>query len=177
MSRNAMVLLLAATASWASVAQTASAQAANDPIIGVWALNVERSVYSPGPRPPSDLVSLRHYVEMDGGWIRFTNTSVNAQGEPTFGMGVFKVDGQRHPAHNIQTLALMMTKGQESNITRWYRRIDARTVEFITYTDGVASLPSVRAVSADGMTFTETTRGTNAQGVAVNNVIVWDRVR
>jgi len=172
-----MVLLLTAMAISVSFAETASAQAVSDPIIGVWALNVERSVYSPGPRPPSDLVSLRHYTPMDGGWIRFTNTSVNAQGEPTFGMGVFKVDGQRHPAHNIQTLALMMTSGQASSLTRSYRRIDARAVEFITYTDGVASLPSVRAVAADGMTFTETTRGTNAQGVAVSNVVVWDRVR
>jgi hypothetical protein len=177
MSRKAMVLFLAATASSVTLAEAVRAQAANDPIIGVWAINVERSVYSPGPRPPSDLVSLRHYAPMDGGWIRFTNTGVNAQGEPTFGMGVFKVDGQRHPAHNIQTLALLMTSGQASNLMRSYRRIDAHTVEFITYTDGVASLPSVRAVSADGMTFTETTRGTNAQGVAVSNVIVWDRVR
>jgi hypothetical protein len=176
MLRNATLTILSLAVS-SMLTGPAGAQATHDPIIGVWALNVERSVYFPGPRPPSDLVSLRHYAPMDDGWIRFTNTGVNALGEPTFGMGVFKADGQRHPAHNIETLGIMMTTGRASNLTRSYRRIDPRTVEFVTYTDGVASLPSVRAVSADGTTFTETTRGTNAQGVAVNNVIVWDRVR
>lgn len=177
MSRNTTLAVLAVVLSSLALNDGAGAQATPDPFLGVWALNVERSVYSPGPRPPSDLVSLRHYVAIDGGWIRFTNTSVNAQGQPTFGMGVYKVDGQRHPVHDIQTLAVLMTSGRASNLTRSYRRIDDRSVEFVTYTDGVAGLPSVRVVSPDGQSFVETTRGTNQQGVAVNNVIVWDRVR
>jgi hypothetical protein len=122
------------------------------------------------------LVSLRQYAVLPGGWIRFTNTSVNPQGAPTFQIAVLKVDGQRHPVHNIQTLGPLMTTGRASNITRSYRRVDDRTTEFVTFTDGVASLPGVRAVSADGRSFTETTRGTDAQGVSISNVIVWDRV-
>jgi hypothetical protein len=148
-----------------------------DPFAGVWVLNVERSVYSPGPRPPADLVNLRQYATLEGGWIRFTQSSTNAQGAPTFQIGVFKMDGQRHPVHDIVTLGAFMTAGRPSNLTRSYRVIDPRTVESITYTDGVAGTPLVRALSADGNTFIETNRGTNAQGVAINNVLVWDRVR
>jgi len=92
-------------------------------------------------------------------------------------VGVFKLDGQRHPVHNFLTIGALMTSGRPSNLTRSYRVIDQRTVESITYTDGVAGIPVVRTLSADGSTIIQTTRGTNAQGVAVNDVLVYDRIR
>ena len=58
-----------------------------------------------------------------------------------------------------------------------YRVIDSSTVESTTYTDGVAGNPVVRQVAPDGMSYIQTVTGTDAQGVAVNNVTVWDRVR
>jgi len=154
-------------------AQTAE----GDPFIGIWKLNVERSVYIPGPRPPADLVTVYHISALEDGWTRFVLTSSNAAGEPTFLLATFKMDGQRRPYHNQNTLGLFMSTGQQSNLTRSYRRIDARTVEFTDYVDGVAGLPVVRALSPDGQTYTQTTRGTNAQGVAVSNVLLFERVR
>jgi len=109
--------------------------------------------------------------------MRFTSTSINAQGEPTFQIGVFKLDRQRHPVHTVATLGSSMTGGPPSNMTRAYRVIDPRTTESITYVDGVAGIPLVRSVAPDGSLFVETTQGTNAQGVAVHNVLVWDRLR
>ncbi len=108
--------------------------------------------------------------------MRFTQTSTNAAGNPTFQIGVFKLDGQRHPVHNIITLGSFMTTGQASNLTRSYRVIDARTTESTTYNDGVAGIPVVRAVSLDGSVFIERVNGTNAQGVAISNALVWERV-
>ncbi len=70
----------------AAGAQTAS----DDPIIGVWKLNVERSVFSPGPRPPADLVQIFQFQPLEDGWIRFTLTSTNAQGAPIFQISPFK---------------------------------------------------------------------------------------
>lgn len=171
---------LAAAALALVVAGTASAQGSasgGDPIIGVWKLNVERSVWSPGPRPPSNLINMRQYAPLDGGWTRFTQTSTNPQGNPTFQIGVYKIDGQRHPVQDVLTLGRTMTTGEPSGLSRSYRAIDARTVESTTYTDGVAGIPLVRTVSPDGMTFIETNRGTNPQGQEIHNVLVWDRVR
>ncbi len=157
----------------AAGAQTAS----DDPIIGVWKLNVERSVYSPGPRPPADLVTLFQFEPLEDGFIRFTFTGTNAQGTPTFQMTVFKVDEQQRPVHNQNTLGAFMATGQQTNLTRSYRRISPRATEFTSFNNGVAGIPSVRTVSPNGQTYVNVTRGTNAQGVAVNNVLVYDRVR
>jgi hypothetical protein len=148
-----------------------------DPIIGTWKLNWERSVWSPGPRPVPGLINLRQYAAMEGGWLQFSGVTTNQLGEATFQMSVAKLDGERHPVHTMATLAAFMSRGQPSNMTRSYRVIDRNTTEFITYTDGVPSLPSTRVVQPNGVTFIETTRGTNAQGVAVHNVLVFDRVR
>jgi hypothetical protein len=176
MTRSTLVAIAMLAAVAPLAAQPAPMGGGGDPVIGVWKLNVERSVWSPGPRPPADLVTLREYSTLEGGWMRFTNTSTNQLGAPTFQIGVFKLDGQRHPVHNIQTLGPFMTTGRPSNLTRTYRVIDPRTTESITYTDGAAGLPVVRTVQPDGMSMIETTRGTDAQG-PVHNVLVYDRVR
>ncbi len=157
----------------AAGAQTAS----DDPIIGVWKLNVERSVFSPGPRPPEDLVQIFQYAPLEDGFIRFTLSSTNAQGSPVFQISVFKVDGQQRPVHNQNTLGAFMATGQQTNLTRSYRRISSRATEFTSFNNGVAGIPTVRTVSPDGQTYVQRGPGTNAQGVAVNNVLVYDRVR
>ncbi len=157
----------------AAGAQTAS----DDPFIGVWKLNVERSEYSPGPRPPADLVVLYQFAPIEDGFIRFTLTSTNAQGAPVFQVTVFKADRQQRPVHNGNTLGAFMATGQQTNLTRSYRRIDSRAMEFTTFNNGVAGIPVVRTVSPDGQTYVNVVRGTNAQGVAVNNVTIFDRVR
>ncbi len=180
MARGPIGVLLGVVVASFVLVGAAGAQSAgggDDPIIGAWILNVERSVYTPGPRPPADLISRRQYANLAGGWMRFTQTSTNAAGNPTFQIGVFKLDGERHPVHNIGTLGRSMTTGQSSNQTRSYRVIDARTTESTTYTDGVAGVPIVRSVAPNGSVFIERFNGTNAQGVAFSNALVWERVR
>ena len=172
----AVALVTAATLAGPADAQPAAA-VGTDPILGVWQLNVERSVWSPGPRPPADARTIRQYSSLGNGWMQFTTSSLNEAGNLTFQIGVFKLDGQRYPVHTVATLGAEMTSGQPSNMTRAYRVVDPRTTESITYTDGVAGNPLVRAVSSDGMSFVETNRGTNAQGQAIQNVLVWDRIR
>ena len=41
----------------------------------------------------------------------------------------------------------------------------------------MAGLPIVRTVSKDGKTYTETSKGNDAQGRPVNNVVAFARVR
>ena len=125
-------------------------------------LNVERSVYSPGPRPPADLVVVYEFAPVEDGFIRFTLVTTNQQGAPVFQLAVFKADGQQRPVHNANTLGAYMATGQQTNLTRSYRRIDARTMEFTTFNNGVAGNPQVRTVSPNGQTYVNVVRGTAA---------------
>jgi len=178
MTRGQTVVLPAVALAFCALTAPVSSQtSASDPFIGTWKLNVERSVYIPGPRPPSDLVTLYQFSGLPDGWTRFVLTSTNAQGAPTFQLATFKVDGQTRPWHDQNTLGLLMATGQPTNLARSYRRIDATTIEFTGYVDGVAGLPTVRALLPGGNTYTQTLRGTNAQGVEINNVLVFERVR
>ena len=171
------VLLGVAVASCVLAGGLGAQTGADDPIIGVWKLNVERSVYSPGPRPPADLITVFQFAPLEDGFIRFTLASTNAQGAPNFQMTVFMVDEQQRPVYNVNALAAFMATGQQTNLTRSYRRISPRATEFTSFNNGVAALPQVRTVSPDGQTYVQRGSGTNAQGVAVNNALVYDRVR
>ena len=55
------------------------------------------------------------------------------------------------------------------------KRIDARTMERTDKKGDTVVLTSTRIVSEDGKTMTVTTKGTNAQGQAVDNVTVWEK--
>jgi hypothetical protein len=169
-------LVVAAIVCFASVLARAQDPTA-DPINGSWKLNVAKSTYSPGPPPPATAVPIHRFSSSEGGWNLFELSSVNAQGDPIFQFLAFKVDGKQYPVYTNATLAAFATSGKQSNVTRSYRRIDAYTTEFITYTDGVAGIPATRSVSKDGKTYTETTKGKNAKGQDVHNVRVFDRVR
>jgi hypothetical protein len=171
------LLLSAALASLVFVGSAAAQMASDNSFIGVWKLNVERSVYLPGPRPPSDLVTLYEFAPMADGFVRFTLTSTNQQGSLNIQMSVFKIDGEQRTVFNTGTLARFLATGQESGQTRSYRRIDASSVEFTTYNNGVAGIPQVRTLSPDGQTYVDRVSGTNNQGVAFSRALVFDRVR
>lgn len=151
-------------------AQTPSARGGGDPFAGVWKLNVARSVYTPGPRPPADMALLYQFEPLQDGSTRFTLTGTNPAGDLTFLITVFKVDGQRRPVHNVGTLETLLVSGKQSNVMRTYRRIDATTVEFTTYTDGVTTGPVIRELLPDGDTYVQ--RPANREG----NVLVFERV-
>ena len=169
--------ILVAAASCAFVGAVEAQTPNTDSMVGTWRLNVERSVWSPGPRLPADWYELRQYVVLDDGWYGFVLTGRNLAGNPTFQAGVYKLDGQRHPVHSLGTLASLMTTGEPSNLTRSYRVIDESTIEFTNYNaDGVPGNPVTRTLTGDGMRFINVSQGTNAQGVDFRNVLVYERV-
>lgn len=146
------------------------AQMHDNAFIGVWKLNVDRSVYTPGPRPPSDMMLLYQFAPLPDGSTRFTLTGRNPAGDLTFQMSVFRIDGEQRPVYNLNTLQALMTSGERTNVMRSYRRIDAGTVEFQTYTDGVSSGPVVRQLLPDGDTYVQ--RPASGEG----NVLVFERL-
>jgi hypothetical protein len=136
-----------------------SAQASN-PRIGTWKLNVEKSKYSPGPAPQGQTMK----IEASGDGEKATTEGVNAAGTATMTEYTAQYDGKDYPitgSQNADTVSL--------------KRIDARTLERTDKKGDKVVATSTRVVSEDGKTMTVTTKGTNAQGQAVNNVTVWEK--
>jgi hypothetical protein len=136
-----------------------SAQASN-PSIGTWKLNVEQSKYSPGPAPQRQTMT----IEAAGDGEKATTAGVNAAGTATMTQYTAQYDGKDHPmtgSQNVDTVAL--------------KRIDARTLERTDKKGEKVVGTLTRVVSEDGKTMTVTLKGTNAQGQAVNNIIVWEK--
>ena len=136
-----------------------SAQA-SDPRIGTWKLNVAKSKYSPGPAPQS----LTGKVEASGEGETATTEGVNADGTPTMTQYTANFDGKDYPltgSQNADTVSL--------------KRIDARTTERTDKKGDKVVQTLTRVVSQDGKTMTVTVKGTNAQGQAVDNVVVFEK--
>jgi hypothetical protein len=141
-----------------SIARTQS----SDPWIGTWKVNLEKSTYSPGPKPT---VAATVKIEPSGDGIKSTIDATNPEGKPTHTETVARFDGKDNPVKGAQA----------PNTTNALKRIDDRTFEVMGKIDGKPSVTTRVAVAADGKTMTATQTGTNAQGQSVNNVIVLDK--
>jgi hypothetical protein len=136
-----------------------SAQA-SDPRIGTWTLNVEKSKYNPGPAPQR--VTLK--IEASGQGEKYTTEGVNAAGTATKTEYTAQYDGKDYPLTGSQTADTVSLK-----------RIDARTIERTDKKGDKVVTTITQVLSQDGKTMTSTVKGTNAQGQAVDNVIVWEK--
>jgi hypothetical protein len=136
-----------------------SAQA-NDPRMGTWKLNLAKSKYSPGPAPQG----LTLKVEPSGQGEKVTAEFVNADATRTTTRYTANFDGKDHPL-----------TGSAIADTVSLKRVDARTTDRTDKKGGKVVQTLRRVVSKDGKTMTVTTKGTNAQGQAVNNVVVFDK--
>ena len=136
-----------------------SAQA-SDARIGTWKLNVAKSKYSPGPAPQSNTLK----IEASGQEEKVTTEGVNATGTPTMTQYTANFDGKDYPLTGSQNADKVSLK-----------RIDARTTERTDKKGDKVVLTLTQVVSQDGKTMTTTVKGTNAQGQAVDNVVVYEK--
>ena len=127
---------------------------------GTWKLNVVKSKYSPGPAPRSQTLKW----ERVAGGFKFSVDSVNAQGQATHSETMEKDDGSD-----------AQVQGAQTPTTRFLRRIDDRTYEDGDKVNGKATVTRRLVIAQDGKTLTVTTKGTNAEGQAVNNVVVFEK--
>jgi hypothetical protein len=153
-----VVVILAAVLAVGSIARTQS----SDPWIGTWKVNLEKSTYSPGPKPT---VAATVKIEPSAGGIKTTIDGTNPEGKPTHTETVGGFDGKDNPVKGAQA----------PNSTSALKRIDDRTFEVMGKIDGKPTVTTRAVVSADGKTMTATQTGTNAQGQSVNNVLVLDK--
>jgi len=140
---------------------TVAAQSA-DPWIGTWKLNLEKSTYSPGPKPTTAGIVK---MESVAGGVKITIDGKDDQGKPTHVEIGGKFDGKDNP----------VVGSPLPNSTDALKRIDARSFEVAGKLDGKPTVTTRVTISADGKTMTATQTGTNPQGQAVKNTIVADR--
>ena len=133
----------------------------SDPRIGTWKLNVAKSKYNPGPAPQS----LTVIVEPSGQGEKVTTEFINPDGTRTTTQYTANFDGKDYP----------LTGSQLGADTVSLKRSNARTTVRTDKKAGKVAQTLRRVVSKDGKTMTVTTKGTNAQGQAVNNVALFEK--
>jgi hypothetical protein len=135
-----------------------------DPWIGTWKLNVEKSKADPGPLPKSQ--TLRIEPAADGAQ-KHTGDGVNAEGQPTHTERVAKYDGVDVP--------VVVQPPPPGKATNSFKRLDERSFEVTNKRDGKVTTTIRVVISADGKTMTQTGTGTDTQGRAINNILVFEK--
>ena len=142
------------------LAVAVSAQAP-DPWMGTWKLNVAKSTFT-GPPPFNSLVST--WESVGGGQFKQTQDAVDAKGQKSHQEIVLKFDGADYPF-----------VGGAQPTTRSYKRIDARTFEYVVKVNGKPVSNNLVVVAQDGKTRTITQTGTDGQGRPFKNVQLWEK--
>ena len=133
-----------------------SAQAAAH--LGKWTMNVNKSVYSPGPPPRGQT---RTY-SVDGDRFKAVIETLQPLGTKTTAEFVARFDGKDYPVtgnSDVDTVALT--------------RVDDLTFEATLKRRGKVMSTVRNAVSKDGGIMTITAKGTNARGQPTSSVAVF----
>jgi hypothetical protein len=130
---------------------------AADPLIGTWKLNEAKSKFTPGTGK-----STRVVYEARGDQVRITTDGVNADGKPTHGEWIGKLDGKDYSV-----------TGDPNADMRSYRKVDDRTLDFTGKKGGKVTVTGRVVVAADGKSRTVTTTGTT--GTAAPTGRAWQR--
>jgi ketosteroid isomerase-like protein len=131
-----------------------------DPRVGTWNLNVAKSKFSPGPPSRSLILT----VEPSGMGEKVTAQIVDGSGTRTETQYTANYDGKESPLIGAPSPTMVSL-----------RRIDSHRTERTDTRDGKVIQTFSRVVSTDGKTMTVTVKGTNAQGRAINDVLIFEK--
>ena len=134
---------------------------AADVFSGNWQQNSAKSKYNPANLGYKSLTSKIDAI--DGG-LKFTNDGVDAAGKPTHSEWSGQFDGKDN-----------RVEGDPGRDTAALKRIDDHTIQIISKKAGKVVSTNRTVFSRDGKTRTQKVHGTNAQGIKVNNVVVFEK--
>jgi hypothetical protein len=133
---------------------------AADHFTGTWTLNVAKSKYGPGMPPKSQTTKLE--TMKDG--IREIVDRVNADGSMTHWDFSAKFDGKDYPI-----------SGDPDRDMASVKKVNDFTLEVVNKKAGKVTTSMTLVVAKDGKSRTNTVTGKNAAGVAINNVLFFDK--
>src|ERR1039458_4528977 len=132
---------------------------ASDVNMGTWKLNEAKSKLAPGATKNNTVV-----YQAVGDQMQVTIEGTTADGKPVHIEWTGKFDGKFYPL-----------TGDPNNDERSYKQINGRTLEGISKRPGKVTCTARIVVAADGKSRTVTSSGTNAKGVKVTTVAVYDK--
>ncbi len=136
---------------------TAVGMAGADNTIGTWKLNMEKSKVMAGLK---SLTITREAVE---GGVKLTGTGTRADGEINSSYTA-KYDGKSYPATGSPWDTISI------------KQLDANTLTVVnTKTGGKYKATGRTVVSKDGKTMTITTKGTDNEGKAMHQILVFEK--
>ena len=133
---------------------------APDPALGVWKLNLTKSIFRLTPAPQSYILKCESWE--DG--LRASADIVDDQGTRHHPEVAYKPDGKDYPI-----------KGSPLADTISARPIHERGSDLVWKKDGKVVLTSRNVVSPDGRTYTVTRTRTDEQGQRMNDVLVLEK--
>ena len=134
---------------------------ANNPQIGFWKMNMEKSKFSTG----TGFKSATSRIESFGGGVKHTVDSVYIDGTSRRYSYATRYDGKDMPVLGNSPY------GDTTAITH----VDADTTKTVYKNKGKVTVIQMSVVSPDRKTRTVTTKGTNPAGQPVDNLSVYDR--
>ena len=135
--------------------------AQTDAHMGTWKLNVAKSKFAPGPSIKSET---RTYEPTSDGY-KFSGERVDADGSTHPEAFAVKYDGKDYP-----------TTGDPSGAdTLNVKLIDANHIDSTGKKEGKVVSTVTIVVSKDGKVMTMTSKGKNAKGQSINNVLVYNK--
>ena len=144
------------------LAGTAILQAEDNPLVGTWKLNVEKSKFDPGPAPKS----LTRTVEAKGDGLKYKFEGTSADGKPiAYGFSVM-FDGKDNPIEGS------IPSGAD---TISAKRSDSHHYEATLKKGGKVVGTAKVSVSKDGKTTTVDTSGTTSDGKKGHDVQIWEK--
>ena len=158
---GAVAILVAVVVHANVVGQTVTDQ---EPRIGTWRLNLEKSQFAAGTVPQ---MQVRRLQSRPDGFVVFTQVGLDAEGNPTFIQTTYKFDGKPYSEYTQTTLAEFAAMRTTPNMNI-YRLVDAYTVEIDRLdASGRVTATSKQSMSRDGRTLTVTS--------ATRPTQVWDK--
>jgi hypothetical protein len=131
-----------------------------DPVVGTWKLNLAKSTFGGGPPLKSQIRTYSHSAR----GITLKMKTVSADGKETTTQTTYHLNGKDHPSMgnpDFDSLSGM--------------QIDTNTAEFTLKRAGKPVGKIRRAVSSDGQTLTLNLVITNANGVQLSQLTVFDK--
>jgi hypothetical protein len=129
---------------------------------GTWRLNLEKSVYRPGPAPYRR-ATMR--VERLDGRVRFSYDFVYLRGGVQHLEWDGRFDGQDY-----------LVQGTDEYMTYAYRQTGERTYEIVARVDTRIAAVATATLSPDGRTLTTVTRGQSTRGQDITNITVHEKL-
>jgi hypothetical protein len=135
--------------------------AADNPALGSWKINLAKSTYTPAALAPKSTTVKTDAV---GDAFKTVVDVVDSTGKALHYEYTYKLDGKEVPV-----------SGDPNRDMTSVKKIDDYTYEQVNKRGGKVMTTSRVVYAKDFKSRTITTKGTNASGQGVNNVIVWDR--